>query len=201
MDCNKYKVGVPEGVSGTWRVEKFEVTEQGASLERICTLMHGGRGVPAGHYTRLMRGTGIWETTVMSDTPDEVRDHFQAIYKAMGHCLVNGLGLGVVVQAMLEKPEVTKVTVIENSSDVIGLVGEYYKAKYGDRLEIIMADAFEWKPPKGVRYDCVWHDVWDGICSDNLGDMEKLHRKYGKRAKWQGSWCRELCKMYARQGH
>jgi hypothetical protein len=34
---------------------------------------------------------------------------------------------------------------------------------------------------KGKRYDMVWHDIWDDICSDNLEGMAKLHRKYGDR--------------------
>jgi hypothetical protein len=59
--------------------------------------------------------------------------------------------------------------------------------------------AFEWKPPKGVRYDAAWHDVWDDICTDNLVGMRKLHRKYGKRCGWQGSWCRGECERSARQ--
>ena len=71
---------------------------------------------------------------------------------------------------------------------------------YNDpRLEIIHADAFEWKPPKGVRYNCVWHDIWDYICTDNLPEMHKLHRKYGRRCDYQESWCRSVCEYEKRQ--
>ena len=49
------------------------------------------------------------------------------------------------------------------------------------RIKIINEDAFEFKPPKDKRYDFVWHDIWDDICTDNLPEMTKLHRKYVKK--------------------
>jgi spermidine synthase len=118
------------------------------------------------------------------------------IYKAEGHVLINGLGLGVCLKAVLEKKEVIKVTVIEKSEDVIKLVAPSFQ---DDRVEIINADAFEYKPPKGVVYDVVWHDIWQDICTDNLEQMKKLHRKYGRKCKWQGSWSRKLCEYYERK--
>lgn len=127
---------------------------------------------------------------IMSDTPDELRDFQMAVLRAKGHILINGLGLGCVVTACLRKPEVETATVIEIDSDVIALVGSHFT---DDRLTIINADAFQYQPPKGQRYQMVWHDIWDSICSDNLPQMHRLHRKYGRRADWQGSWSRELC--------
>lgn len=105
---------------------------------------------------------------------------------------MNGLGLGLIVGCMLEKEQVNHVTVIEISAEVIELVGTHYLKKYGDRLTIIHADALEYKPSKGQRFNTVWHDIWPTICSDHLPDMHKLHRKYGRRCDWQGSWCRYL---------
>lgn len=189
------KVGVPEGESGAWRVERFEVSAQAEAFGRMRAIATGrGRFVPRGHYTRLVRNG----TLVATDTPDEIRDHRFAVYRARGQVLINGLGLGITLEAMLNKPEVGKVTVIEISPDVISLVAPHYQDRFGDRLEIIEADAFTWKPPKGVRYNVVWHDIWDHICSSNLPDMHRLHRKYGRRADWQGSWCRRECEQQRR---
>jgi len=84
------------------------------------------------------------------------------------------------------------VTVVEKSKDVISLVAKHYLGDH--RVTIVNADAYLYKPPKGVKYDAVWHDIWDNICGDNLPEMTRLHRKYGKRADWQGSWCRSLCR-------
>lgn len=129
----------------------------------------------------------------MTDTPAEIRDLYPLRRMATGQVLINGLGLGVAVEMCLSKPEVEHVTVIEISQEVIQLVGSYLKLIHGDRLTVIHADAFEYKHPKGVRYNAVWHDIWDSICADNLPEMHRLHRKYGRRTDWQGSWCRYEC--------
>jgi spermidine synthase len=128
----------------------------------------------------------------MSDTVDEIRDHLGPIRRATGKCLVNGLGLGMVLQGMLNKPEVEHVTAIEISPDVIALVAPHYQERFGDRLTIIQADALVWRPSKGTRFNVVWHDIWDDMSEDNLPDMHKLHRSYGRRCDWQGSWGRDI---------
>ena len=177
------KVEIPEGTSGAWRVERFDVSESEARFANI-----RGRYIRPGTYTRLMRGG----TVVMSDTPAEMNDHYMAVRHAKDHVLIHGLGLGMVLDACLEKPNVSKATVIELSEEVISLVAPFYKAKWGDKVEIIHADALVWTPPKQSFFGMVWHDIWDYICADNLDDMKRLHRRYGRRCEWQGSWAREL---------
>lgn len=185
-----WKVDVSEGESGKFAVQRFTVSEHESGWSFISG--KGQRGVPRGEYTRLVaKNSTLLGGLIMSDTPDERRDHIAAIIHARNHVLLNGLGLGCVLQACLEKSEVEKVTVIEISSDVIALVGNHYQKRYGDRVEIIQADAFEYKPPPKIRYGAVWHDIWASMCEDHLPEMHKLHRKYGRRADWQGSWGRE----------
>ena len=43
------------------------------------------------------------------------------------------------------------------------------------------------------------HDIWDDICLDNLETMATLHRKYGRRCDWQGSWKRDWLKYQQRR--
>lgn len=194
---DKYKVNTPIGKSNNWSIEQFEVTEDQAAIERMRSVFNGGRGVPPGKYTALKRNGQI----IMSDTPDEIRDNLSIISNAKDHVLINGLGLGVVLKACLDNESVTHVTVIENSLDVIQLVYKHYKDKYGDKLTVIFSDAFDYKPPVNIRYGAVWHDIWDNICTNNLPEMHKLHRKYGRRTNWQGSWCRELCERYNKSNY
>lgn len=193
------RCSIPEGVSGDWKVEQFEVDEGDAAMSAIlavCSSGGRGRSVPEGTYTALKINGSI----MMSDTPDELRDHFTPLYEARGVCLVTGLGLGCVVQGMLEKRDkegnlsVEKAIVIENSEDVIKLVGTYMKERYGGRLEIRHEDALTYKAPRGEKYDVVWHDIWISICEDNLDEMATLHRKYGRRCDWQESWQRHELK-------
>jgi len=175
------KVSLPDIKKGDWTIEKFTVDRTDFQS------LFAGRVVPLGEtFTRLCQN----KTVVMSDTPAERRDHSYAIFKATGSCLLNGLGIGMILKNILKKPDVTDVTVIELSQDLIDVVGPHYT---DPRVTIICADALMYKPPKGKRYNMVWHDIWSFICSDNLEDMKKLHRKYGRRCDWQGSWCRDEC--------
>jgi hypothetical protein len=175
------KVDLPEMIRGMWEVKHFTV-------DRID--IHSfvrGRGVPVGEtFTKLTRHGSI----VMSDTPAEMRDHREAVYRATGSCLLNGLGIGMVLKNILLKNEVTAVTVVEISQELIDLISPHYN---DSRITFICADAMTYKPPKGKRYNMVWHDIWDNICGDNLPQMETLHRKYGWRTDWQGSWCKYEC--------
>ena len=195
---DKYKVAIPEGTSGGWTVEKFTVKADSPGLTNY-NMKNPGRAVPPGLYTQLLR-KGHWGP-IMTDTPAEIRDLLPLRRKARGQVLINGLGLGVAVKVCLDNPEVDHVTVVEISQDVIQLVGDYLQLIYEDRLTIIHADVFEYKFPKGVRFDVVWHDIWDDICTDNLPEIHRLHRKYGRRTNWQGSWCRYECERARAQGY
>jgi len=192
------KVKVPSGRIGLWEINRFTLSASEARDENrrqrpIC----GGqaRYVKPGTYTRLVRNHSDEKpdgALVMSDTPAECDENKEAVDRAAGHCLVHGLGIGVVINAMLLRDEVTKVTVIEKSQEVIDLVGPYYMDKFGDRLEIICADAHEWKSPRGMKYGVVWHDIWDSISADNWPSMKKLTRRYQNKCGWQGCWCKDL---------
>ncbi|MCP4649569.1 MAG: hypothetical protein GY853_05760 [PVC group bacterium] len=180
---------IPCAKSGNWKVEEFEVPEN--SIENIRAMMKPGcRAVKPGKYKRLTRNGCV----IMSNTPAEMADFNRFIWKATGNVLINGLGLGCVIESVLKIKPITNVTVIEISQDVINLVAPYFT---DPRVKIVHADAFKWEPPRGVRYNAVWHDIWDDICGGNLPEMTKLHRKYGRRTDWQDSWAKGLCKRYA----
>jgi hypothetical protein len=192
VDWRQYQVDVPEGVSGNCRVKRFTVSADEAKFSQLRAAVNpreAGREVEEGEYT------GLWVNSqlMMSDTPAEIADHRDPIIHGKGHCLVNGLGLGVVANALLMKDEVNRVTVIEINPHVIELVELVWKARYGDRLEIVEADAMTYLPPEGVHCGYVWHDIWPTICVDNLPDMRYLHRKYERRCDRQGSWCWNEC--------
>ena len=189
------KVKVPDGESGDWKVSTFEVSKVEAKLATLRARINCGRGaLPAGKYKKLSR-KGV---LVMSNTPDEIEDFMPFVQRAKGRVLINGLGLGILLEALLAKSDVTEVTVIEKSSDVIKLSADtYLKDK---RVTIINADCFDYQPPKNKKYDCVWHDIWDYITADNLPEMKKLHRKYGRRTNYQESWCREECEQQKKRG-
>lgn len=182
------EINVPDGVRGDWRVESFQVSEEDSAVTRRRAAAQGSHEfVPPGNYKKLVRGAVV----VMSNTPMEVRTNRRFIGRAKGRVLVNGLGLGMVLTAILAKPEVESVTVVEASAEVIDLVGPTFRDD--PRVRIVHANAFDYQPAKGEQFDVVWHDIWDYIHPDNLPEMHRLHRKYARRAGWQASWCRDMC--------
>lgn len=200
VDVDQYKVDVPEGEVGAHRIERFTVSPADAKWDAFDAAIHGhARFVPPGTYTRLVRGRAFGGKTIMSDTPNEIRDLRHVLREARGHVLIAGLGLGVVLQAVGRNPKVTQVTLVEKSSDVVELTWTRHFAKLepiASKTQIVQADILRWTPPVGEKYDVAWFDIWDDICADNLPQMATLHRKFCRRVTgWYGSWCKTHCEI------
>lgn len=186
-------VTVPEAACGNWRVERFEISKEESAFG---IFSFKARTPPAGVYTRLMHGGEL----VMSDTPAEKRDHCAPVFEARrrgGRVLLHGLGLGMVLQAVQQLENVSAIDVVEIDKDVIKLVGPHYSKD--KRVTIYHADALTRVPEKGRRWSVVWHDIWPNLCEDNLDEMKLLHRRYGRRCDWQGSWGRALIEYQRRR--
>lgn len=176
---------VPERAIGVARVEHFEVTPEGSRQAAF-----GCRSVldlppDPGHYARLtVRGQ-----LMMTDTYMEKRTNRAFLDAARGDVLIAGLGLGMIVHPVLAKEGVTSVTVVEKYADVIDLIRPTLPAS--DKLTLVEADIFTWQPEKGRRWHCIYFDIWPDITTDNLKQMETLHRRFGRRKKpdgWMASW-------------
>lgn len=177
---SKYRSRLSEKEVGPWRIEKFEVEIGIQNFRMIRDL----RGCSPGTFTRLVhKDRGV----IMSDTDAEIKDFRRFVVRAEGNVLVAGLGMGLVVQNLLDK-DVT-VTVVEIDKDVIELTGSQLN---DDRLKIVNADIFEWKTKE--EFDYGFFDIWDSICEDNLEEMTKLKRKFARRVKNKVFWCESECK-------
>lgn len=195
---------IPEGTLPTASIEHFEVSKEASQH----TAMRAAFGrpseyVPEGRYCRLKVG----RTVMMSDTWMEQRMNIDVVLRAHGKVLIAGLGIGMVLLPILAKPEVTSVLVIELNPDVVQLVEVAIRHAAGsnaDKLQVIVADIFDWDPPKGELWDMIYFDIWPTICTDNLRDMTKLHRKFARRKNpgaWMNSWQREhLMREKRREG-
>ena len=186
----KIELNLQEGQSGNWKLSKFSVTEEDAKLFNLRCAINGypQRGIQAGEYWKLTRGG----TIVMSNTPAEIRDHIKFIQEAQGKVLIAGLGLGMVLQEVLKKNTVTKVTVVELSQDVINLVGKSYQ---DPRLEIVNEDIFKFKPLE--HYDYAWFDIWDNISGDEYGQMKELSLKFRRYVSHSDCWCKKESRKIA----
>ena len=180
---------IPEGQAGRLKVEKVRVTaEEEAQYARIAALAGETRYDRAGEYTTLTVDGEVW----MSNTPDEREDHrecFEQAQRLGGRCLVHGLGLGLIVHALLALPNVEHVDVVEFDRDVIRLVE---MAFVGDiaagRLTVHVEDCLLKVWPEDARWQVVWHDIWLPLTEANLAEMELLHDMFRDRCVWQGSW-------------
>lgn len=217
---DRMQVTVPVGEVDGLKVERFEVkdlddwleTDEGRTdimspLEYV-RMIRDGRGCDPGWYTRLSDSNNkddhgrslIW----MSDTTAERRDHKEAVARIQlgkaRRILVNGLGLGMVVQAALSYSHVEHVDVVESDARVIELVGPHYLDD--PRVTIHHADAFEqtanWTAGQS-SWDVAWSDIWSTIGSDNLPGMDRLHAYYRRRSGWHGMWCRPECLAMRRE--
>lgn len=192
------EVPVPDGVSGPWEISSFSITEAQAAQYNVRHL----RGklqhhmVQPGDYKRLVCiNEDGGRDVVMSNTPMEVTTNAAAAIAATGRVLINGLGLGMLLHHLLQKPEVTEVIVVERSADVIKLVAPSYLDN--PKVTIAWGDAFTYEPT-GL-FDFVWHDIWTFISDGNLEEMDRLEAKYAPIAKVQMSWAREECVTMARE--
>lgn len=176
---------VPPGAAGRWRVSTFEVSAAASRFGQMRSFNPSslGRYVPAGTYTALHRGGQL----VISDTPDEIGDLRELWWNARGRVLINGLGLGCALRLVLARADVTAVDVVELAPEVLQLVAPSFT---DPRVRFHQGDAYTFPIPRGARWECVWHDVWDDICRDN--DYRGLRRRYARRTRWQACWSEDL---------
>lgn len=166
---------------GNVSVDTFEITPetfQGFQVERT----------RPGIYARLKIGGSV----VMSDTDMELRTNRDAVDAAKGDVLIGGLGLGIVPYAMLRKPNVRSIYIIERNLDVIAACSPFL-APHRDRVTVEHGDVDTWSPAQSKRqFDYIYFDIWTDLCTDNVAQMKALHQRYarwirvgGKAQSWE----------------
>lgn len=155
---------------GDWRIETFEIPEDYARMRNVF-IKNPLMKLEGGIYKKLInRIDGV----VMSNTPMERKTHIEAINKAKGNVLVSGLGLGMYLQNIKDKEEVTSITVIEKSKEVIELIAKYFKDC--QKIKIINEDIFNYTPD--IKFEFAFLDIWSDISEDNLVEFDILREKF-----------------------
>jgi hypothetical protein len=155
---------------GDWRIETFEIPEDYARMRNVF-IKNPLMKLEGGIYKKLInRIDGV----VMSNTPMERKTHIEAINKAKGNVLVSGLGLGMYLQNIKDKEEVTSITVIEKSKEVIELIAKYFKDC--QKIKIINEDIFNYTPD--IKFEFAFLDIWSDISEDNLVEFDILRKKF-----------------------
>ena len=192
-----FKCDAPPGRSGDWLLERFEVQNAPRPEDVPSHVLDCARS-RNGTFSRLKRGAEVF----MTDLYDEWATQKIAIDQALqrgGHVLIGGLGLGLILDSIFRAPgsPVQRITVLEKSPDVMALMAPHLLGRYGDRLEVLEADAFSWQPPSGASYSVIWHDIWPNPQAPEVaGEMQALEAHYGAYGDWHGSWPQEWRWIY-----
>ncbi len=178
---------VPTGRSGEWVIERVTVPDR--AYEPATDRRPDCFKFRPGTYTCLRRGPEQF----MTDLYDEWWTQRDALREAArgGEILITGLGLGLIAEAVLRRwsARVSRITILELSADVIRLVAPYLAARYGERIEILAADAFSWVPPAGRRFTVGWHDIWPNPHAAEVDEeMARLRARHADWCDWQGFW-------------
>lgn len=155
---------------GDWRIETFEIPEDYARMRNVF-IKNPLMKLEGGIYKKLINRIG---GVIMSNTPMERKTHIEAINKAKGNVLVAGLGLGMYLQNIKDKEEVTSITVIEKSKEVIELTAKYFKDC--QKIKIINEDIFNYT--SDIKFEFDFLDIWSDISEDNLVEFDILREKF-----------------------
>lgn len=203
---------IPESKAGKFAIEHYEVSKARSDFTLLRAVVAGGRdvAVPAGKYARLVQEGGFRRVVVMSDTKMEQQSNLSFVMNATGHVLVGGLGIGMVLVPVLRNKNVKSVLVVEKYQEVIDMVEKPLRDYLGmdsyDKLRVTQADILEWKPPKDVKWNTIYFDIWSNICVDNLKEITKLKRKFARRldrsgTHWMGAWQENYLRRARRRGY
>lgn len=185
---------VPQGVKGRASVQHVTVDAGGG---RTACYVYGEFKAPSppGTYVSLCVRNDTGESQLMmSDFHYERATCVEVVWRAHGHVLIAGLGLGMILHPMLKKQEVRSIIVIEKYQDVVDLIAPTLPPSR--KLSIVRDDIFQWMPPRGNRYDVIWFDIWTDIEACRLGEMRQLHRRFrpylndSNPRRWMESWHR-----------
>lgn len=185
---NEYpQIVLPDCESGDAKIVNFEITKKEADFAAMrCAFNHRvsiyDRPPTPGKHVRLEVGGEV----MMSDTEMEKTSNLGFVQIAKGDVLIAGLGIGLIIKAVIYEPRITSITVIEKSPNVIKLVKPHLDHP---KLTVIEDDIFTWR--SGFNFDTIYFDIWADINIDNLTEIRKLKAKYRRKVKsdgWMGAW-------------
>lgn len=177
---------------GEARLSHYTVDRNVSALSAL----RPGMYTPEGTYVQLHVGNVL----MMSDTRHEKITNYEVVHQAKGRVLIAGLGVGMIIHPIAAKEEVDSIVILEKSRDVIDLVAPSLPG--GKKITVIQGDVLEIIPPKELRYDTIYFDIWPSITTENLPEINMLHRRWRSRLStggWMDSWCRDQLRSQQRR--
>lgn len=189
------KITIPDNKVGKWEIKSFTLTEAQINYHNAREAIGKKRYIHKGAgFKKLLcykEGLSADGIVVKSNATQEVSKYLPFIKIAEGDVLIFGLGLGMMVQALIEKEVVRSITIIESDEDLIRLSGTYYM-NLSEKVIVIRANAFTY--PVSGNYHAIWFDIWDHIAITNLPEMQKLKQRWHEHAAVLMCWAENECK-------
>jgi len=180
---------MPEGKFGSAQIKHFTTTQEQSTFCKLRALLNhrATEFISPGKYARLLVHGGV----MMTDTDMERATNLELIRQAKGHVLVGGLGLGMVVFALLaKKPKIHSLTVLEYNPDVMELVCRHLPKD--PRLSVIDADVFTWKRRRlDPKFNTIYMDIWPNVGGNYGSKVAQLREHYQPMLSpkgWMGDW-------------
>ena len=152
---------------GDWELRLESYAPYRAVIAHDMMLLDDFREVPPlGFFPEEFRFPAVLEggNEWMTLTPVDLDTSDEAIEAAHGKVVTFGLGLGYYAYMCSEKEEVSSITVVEKSADVMRLFKTHILPQFphADKVRIIEADAFEYaeKVMPSEGYDLAFVDTW-----------------------------------------
>ena len=184
----RIQVDIPAGVSGDFEVAHYTNETTDKNWQVYLDMKNENHS----NYTVLLKeGCPM---PIMQDSEAEYNEHATLFENATGDILIGGLGLGFCHQPLIDNPDVTSVTIIENSQDVIDLVWPH--CPRDNRFNLIIADIETWVIPEAIKqhrtsdpWEYAWFDTWTVDNALNYNQHQALMlEKYGDYVTTIGSW-------------
>lgn len=173
------------GTAGSWSVQTIAM----AAIRGYWGDVYNVAG------TVVLTGPGIEGNAAwMSITPSEIESQEIGLAAAHGHTVVLGLGMGWLAGNVALKPEVDHVTVVERDGNVLALmrtlgVFDQLPLEGRHKLEIVQADALEWRPSASV--DTLQADIWEKFVEGGkLSDVRRMQENIAARSVY--FWGQEM---------
>ena len=186
---------MPEGKFGSAQIKHFTITQEQSTFCRLRALLNhrATEFISPGKYAILLVHGGV----MMTDTDMERATNLELIKQARGHVLVGGLGLGMVVFALLAKrPKIHSLTVLEINLDVINLVTPWLRPWADPRISVIVADVFKWqKKKRDPKFNTIYMDIWPNVGGNYGNEVDQLREHYLPMLSpkgWMGDWQTEF---------
>lgn len=169
-------------------VGKAKLVKYNISENDLYAKLHG---INTGEHVRL----SVNGTLMMSDTNMEKRTNTEFVCSAHGNVLIGGLGIGLIILAIQDKEEVTGITIVEKSADVIEIMQK--QLPLNDKVKIVCADVFEYEPTE--KFNTIYMDIWayinEDVYEEEMKPLIKRYRKYMITKKedenrWINCWCK-----------